>query len=202
MRTARAHGVVHPVPSSVAAPVKALLEEVRARHGHLPGLVRLLAHSPAALGGHLAFDRALANSVLPAAMRERIAIAVAASNACGPCLAVPKRRGREEAGLPEAELAAAREGASGERAARAALRFARALLAAADCVPDEALEAVRGASFGDAAVVEIAASFFLNGFNSCVTGLARVEMGNPEGVDGPSAASTESGVRAAPDETT
>jgi AhpD family alkylhydroperoxidase len=46
--------------------------------------------------------------VLPAALRERIAIAVAEANACGVCLAAHTHFGRNE-GLPEIELSQARD---------------------------------------------------------------------------------------------
>jgi uncharacterized peroxidase-related enzyme len=157
----------------VVAPAgsRELLEDAQSRRGSVSGLLRLLAHSPAALGGYLAFDQAMASAVLPAALRERIAVAVAAANRCSPCLAVHTKLGRA-AGLSEDELAAACDGASADPAAAAALRFAGALLRGAGRVSDEDLAAVRKASFGDAEIVEITAVVFLNAFTNAANGLA------------------------------
>jgi alkylhydroperoxidase family enzyme len=62
--------------------VSALLRDVRATYGTVPPLLRVMASSPALLRGYLAFATAMQDGVLPVELRERIAIAVAAGNAC------------------------------------------------------------------------------------------------------------------------
>ena len=64
-----------------------LLQTVEKQLGSVPNLFRLIANSPAALEGYLSLSGALAKGSLPAATRERIALAVAELNGCGYCLA-------------------------------------------------------------------------------------------------------------------
>lgn len=171
-------------PDAAPADSRALLEAARGERGDVSGLLRLLAHSPAALGGYLAFGRELAAGALPAAVRERIAIAVAATNRCTPCLDFHTRLGAA-AGLSGDELTAAREAASADTSAAAVLCFARSLLMDGGRVSDAELAAVRDAGFGDAEIVEIAAAVFVNAFTNAVNGLGWAGSGNGLGLDHP-----------------
>ena len=68
-----------PTPASIADAPEAsrpLLEAVHKQLGSVPNLFRLVANSPAGLAGYLGLNGALAGGRLPAATRERIAIAV------------------------------------------------------------------------------------------------------------------------------
>ena len=149
-----------------------LLDQVRSQMGFVPGLMRVLAHSPAALAGYLALRDALARGVLPVQLRERIGIAVAATNQCDACLTSHTRYGRD-AGLADDELDAARRLASADPASAAALGFAHALLETHGHVADADITAVRGAGFDDAAIVEIAAAVAWNMFANLVNNLAQ-----------------------------
>jgi alkylhydroperoxidase family enzyme len=64
-----------------------LLDQVQMIMGFVPTLMRVLAHSPAALAGYLSLRDALAMGLLPVHLREQIAITVAATNDCDVCLA-------------------------------------------------------------------------------------------------------------------
>ena len=68
------------------AAARPLLEAVKKQLGVVPNLFRLVANSPAALEGYVSLSGALAKGPLPAATRERIALAVAEINGCGYCL--------------------------------------------------------------------------------------------------------------------
>jgi AhpD family alkylhydroperoxidase len=77
------------IPASIEAAPEAsrpLLRAVEKQLGLVPNLFRLVATSPAALEGYLGMHGALAKGTLPAATRERIALAVAEQNACDYCL--------------------------------------------------------------------------------------------------------------------
>ncbi|HEX4557222.1 MAG TPA: carboxymuconolactone decarboxylase family protein [Xanthobacteraceae bacterium] len=158
-------------PATAVGPVKVLLDGVRKRLGRLPMLMRVLAHSPAALAGYLGLSGALAKGALPVQLRERIGIAVAEANRCGCCLAAHMEYGRA-AGLPDGELDAARDAGSVQPAAAAALRFARALLASGGHLAEADLANMRDAGFDDAAMVEIAAIVAVNAFSNTVNNLA------------------------------
>jgi hypothetical protein len=75
------------IPATITeAPVasQALLEGVQKKLGVTPNLFRLVSKSPSALQGYLGLLDALSRGTLPAATRERIALAVAELNRC-PC---------------------------------------------------------------------------------------------------------------------
>ena len=116
-----------PTPATIeAAPAAAqpLLQAVKKQLGMAPNLFRLVSNSPAALEGYLGLSGALAKGELPAATRERIALAVAEINGCDYCLSAHTYLGRNVAKLDEAEIAANRRGRSNDAKADAAVRFA------------------------------------------------------------------------------
>lgn len=147
-----------------AAPVAArpLLEAVKKQLGSVPNLFRLVSNSPAALQGYLGLSGALDKGSLPAATRERIALAVAEINGCGYCLAAHSYLGKNVAKLDAAEIAANRAGGSRDPKADAAVRFAVQVVRARGHVDDGALGAVRAAGYDDAQVVEIVLHVALN----------------------------------------
>ena len=63
-----------------------LLHAVNRQLGIAPNLFRMVSNSPAALEGYVGLSGALGKGVLPAATRERIALAVAEINGCSYCL--------------------------------------------------------------------------------------------------------------------
>jgi len=68
--------------------IRTLLDGVAAKRCSVSSnMMRVMANSPAVFDGYLSFGTALGKGVLPAALRERIAIAVAEANACCVCLA-------------------------------------------------------------------------------------------------------------------
>jgi alkylhydroperoxidase family enzyme len=74
-----------PTPAALAdAPEKSrpLLEAVNKQLGVVPNMFRLISTSPQALEGYLGLFGALGHGALPAATRERIALAVAEINGC------------------------------------------------------------------------------------------------------------------------
>ncbi len=64
-----------------------LYAAVKGALGMVPNLMQVLGNSPAALQGYLSLNGALAGGVLPAAVRERLALLVAEANGCDYCLA-------------------------------------------------------------------------------------------------------------------
>src|SRR5271155_2592629 len=104
-----------------------LLEAVKKQLGVVPNLFRLVATSPAALEGYVSLSGALGKGELPAANRERIALAVAEVNGCDYCLSAHTYLARNVAKLDDAEITANRNGASNDMKADAAIRFAAKL---------------------------------------------------------------------------
>ena len=112
------------IPATIEAAPEAsrpLLEQVTKQLGSAPNLFRLAAQSPAALEGYLGIFGALGKGRLPAATRERIALAIAEYNGCGYCLSAHTYLGANLAKLPPEEIAANRRGRSTDAKANAAV---------------------------------------------------------------------------------
>jgi uncharacterized peroxidase-related enzyme len=155
--------------------------------GMVPNMARVMANSPAVLGGYAAFSGALASGQLAPAIREQIALVVAQHNACDYCLSAHTLLG-QKAGLTAAQTEAARAGEAAEPKARAALALARAVLASSGGLADSDLAAARRAGLSDAelaeTVAEVAINVFTNFFNRAFDvdiDFPRVEAGTHAG---------------------
>ena len=169
------------LPSIAAAPAASqpLLEAVQKQVGSVPNLFRVVANSPAALEGYLAMSGALAKGALPAATRERIALAVAEVNGCNYCLAAHSLFGKNLAKLDDAEIAANRAGGSNDAKADAAVRFAVRIARERGHVGEAALQAVRAAGYSDAQLVEIVQHVALNTWTNYLNEVAATEIDFP-----------------------
>ena len=171
-----------PTPSSIAAAPaasQALLEAVNKQLGSVPNLFRLAATSPAALEGYLGMMGALAKGALPAATRERIALAVAEVNGCNYCLAAHTYLGKNLAKLDDVEIAANRAGTSHDPKADAAVRFAVQVTRSRGHAGEAALQAVRAAGWSDAQIVEIVQHVALNTWTNYLNEVAATEIDFP-----------------------
>lgn len=162
-------------PATIAdAPVAAqpLLEAVKKQIGSVPNLFRVVSNSPAALEGYLGLSGALAKGSLPAATRERIALAVAEINGCDYCLSAHSYLGKNVAKLDDAEILANRRGHSNDPKANAAVVFAAAVTKARGHVTDADVAAVRLAGYSDADIVEIVQHVALNSWTNYLNSVA------------------------------
>jgi uncharacterized peroxidase-related enzyme len=164
-----------------AAPAAAqpLLQAVKQQLGIVPNLFRLVANSPAALEGYLSLSGALAKGELPAATRERIALAIAQINGCDYCLSAHSYLGRNVAKLDDAEIAANRRGASNDLKADAAVRFAAKVAKLRGHVGNEDFAAVKAAGYTDAQVVEIVQHVSLNTWTNYINTVGQTEIDFP-----------------------
>jgi uncharacterized peroxidase-related enzyme len=171
-----------PTPATIAdAPAKAqpLLEAVNKQLGVVPNMFRLISTSPQALEGYLGLSGALGKGALPAATRERIALAVAEVNGCDYCLSAHTYLGRNLAHLDDAEITANRSGASNDPKADAAVRFAAKVARARGHVAEADLAAVRAAGYTDAQVVEIVQHVALNTWTNYVNEVFKTDIDFP-----------------------
>ncbi|MES2433619.1 MAG: carboxymuconolactone decarboxylase family protein [Pseudomonadota bacterium] len=169
-------------PASIAdAPLAAqpLLEAVKKQLGIVPNLFRVVSNSPAALEGYLGLSGALGKGTLPAATRERIALAVAEINGCGYCLSAHSYLGKNLAELDEAEILANRMGHSNDPKADAAVRFAALVTKARGQVSDDDLRAVKLAGYDDGQVVEIVLHVALNTWTNYINEVAQTVIDFP-----------------------
>jgi uncharacterized peroxidase-related enzyme len=172
---------IHTPATIDAAPEasRALLTAVGKQLGTVPNLFRMVANSPAALEGYVSLSGALAKGALPAATRERIALAIAEANGCEYCLSAHTYLGRHVAKLGDAEMAANRDGASQDPVADAAVRFARQVLDQRGQVGDADVQAVRGAGYTDGQIVEIVQHVALNVWTNYINNVARTVVDFP-----------------------
>jgi uncharacterized peroxidase-related enzyme len=171
-----------PTPASIEASPEAsqpLLQGVKKQLGVVPNLFRLVATSPAALQGYLALSGALGKGELPAATRERLALAVAEINGCNYCLSAHSYLGKNLVRLDDAEIAANRGGGSNDLTADAAVRFAVTVTRLRGHVSDEALGAVRAAGYTDAQIIEIVQHVALNTWTNYINEVAKTEIDFP-----------------------
>ncbi len=156
-----------------------LLRQVEKQLGSAPNLFRLAARSPAALEGYLGLSGALGKGRLPAATRERVALAIAEYNGCGYCLSAHTYVGTKLAGLDAAEIAANRAGRSNDARADAAVRFALRVAETRGHVADADLQAVRDGGYDDAQIIEIVQHVALNVWTNYLNEVARTEIDFP-----------------------
>ncbi len=165
-----------PTPATIeAAPAASqpLLQAVKKQLGIAPNLFRLVAVSPAALEGYISLSGALGKGDLPAATRERIALAVAEINGCDYCLSAHTYLGRNVA------ITANRNGASNDTKADAAVRFAVKVTKLRGHVPSEDFAAVKAAGYTDAQVIEIVQHVALNTWTNYINSVAQTEIDFP-----------------------
>lgn len=170
------------IPASIDASPDAsqpLLRAVEKQLGTVPNLFRLAGVSPAALEGYLGVFGALGKGRLPAATRERIALAVAEFNGCNYCLSAHTYLGTHLAKLDDAEIAANRAGFSNDAKADAAVRFAVKVANQRGRVGSDDLRAVRDAGYDDAQIIEIVQHVALNVWTNYLNEVARTEIDFP-----------------------
>lgn len=156
-----------------------LLEAVGKQLGSVPNLFRLVATSPQALEGYLAMSGALAKGALPAATRERIALAVAQINGCDYCLSAHTFMGKNLARLDDAEITANRNGASNDTKADAAVRFAASVANTRGHIADADFAAVKLAGYSDAQIIEIVQHVALNVWTNTFNNVFQTEVDFP-----------------------
>jgi uncharacterized peroxidase-related enzyme len=169
-------------PATIAAAPeasRALLEGVKQQLGIAPNLFRMVANSPAALQGYVGLLGALGKGALAAATHERIALAIAEFNACDYCLSAHTYLGKNVAKLDESEIAANRNGTSGDSRADAAVGFAVKVARSRGHVSDEDVRAVRAAGYTDGEIVEIVQHVALNTWTNYVNSVARTDIDFP-----------------------
>jgi uncharacterized peroxidase-related enzyme len=171
-----------PTPATIeAAPAasQSLLHAVKKQLGMVPNLFRMVANSPAALEGYLGLSAALGKGELPAATRERIALAIAEINGCGYCLSAHSYLGKNLAKLDDAEIAANRAGGSHDAHADAAVRFAASVATQRGHVSAQELAAVRAAGYSDAQLIEMVLHVALNTWTNYINEVAGTDIDFP-----------------------
>ena len=160
------------------AQTQEILTAVKSKMGMVPNLISALSQSTAAVNSYLAFSQNLSEGVLPARLREQIALAVGEANSCGYCVSAHSMIAKG-AGLSTDEVAAARGADASDEKERAALQFVQAMVRERGRVSDSDFENLRNAGFGDTEIVEIVAHVALNTFTNYFNHVANTEIDFP-----------------------
>jgi uncharacterized peroxidase-related enzyme len=133
----------------------------------------------AALKGYLSLSDALGKGELPAATRERIALAVAEVKGCDYCLSGHTYLARNVAKLDDAEITANCNGASNDIKPDAAVRFAVKVTKLRGHVSSEDFQAVKAAGYTDAQITEIVQHVALNTWTKYINSVAQTDIDFP-----------------------
>jgi uncharacterized peroxidase-related enzyme len=152
-----------------------LLAQVKKSVGQTPNMTKVMANSPALLKSWLVLSGAVAGGTLPAAVRERLAIATAQLNGCEYCLSAHTYLGANIAKVAAAELDNARKGQSDDPHVAALLKLSNDIAANAGDVDDADVEAARDAGVTDEEIGEIVANLALNVLTNYFNVLAHVD---------------------------
>ncbi|WP_030693416.1 carboxymuconolactone decarboxylase family protein [Streptomyces globisporus] len=167
-------------PENATGETAALFTTTHQALGLVPNLARVMANSPAVLKGYLGLFTALSTQgILPADVRESIALLVAQENESDYCLSVHAFCGTKLAGLSAAETTRARRGTADDRRIAAVLDLAAVVLRDRGSVTDEQLAAARRAGLSDGQVVEVIAHVALNVFTNYLSSAARLDIDWP-----------------------
>jgi uncharacterized peroxidase-related enzyme len=164
--------------SATPADSKVLLDAVQKKLGVVPNLFKTFAHSPAVLKFYLSQGEALATGVLPAALREQIAIVTAGANQCDYCASAHTLLGKG-AGVDATEATANLKGHSSNAKTQAALTFAKAIVEHRGRLTTNQLQAIRAAGFSEAEIVEIIAHVSMNIFTNYFNHIAETVVDFP-----------------------
>lgn len=165
-------------PATATGPLASLFATLKAKLGAIPNVFRTFAQAPAVFEGYFGLSGALAKGVLPAKVREQIALAIGEANGCEYCLSAHSLTGKH-AGLSPAEIEAARRGESADPKTAAILRLAFAVLAERGAVSDNDLAVARATGVTDAEIIEIVGNVALNVLTNYTNNVARTEVDFP-----------------------
>lgn len=166
-------------PETATGQARQLLNQVHAKLGRTPNMMRAMAASPAVLEAYLAFSGALAGGQLTAKLREQIALTVAEANACQYCLSAHTAIGKM-VGLGESDIESARQSAASDPKTEAALKLARAVALQRGRVGDDDVARARQAGYTDAEIAEIVAAVALNAFTNYFNLVGETEIDFPK----------------------
>lgn len=149
-------------------------------NGFLPNLLGVLANAPTALETYQVVGAINGRNSLSPAEREIVQITAATYNGCGFCVAGHTKLATKKLQLPQEFVDALRNTkALSDPKHNALAQFTLQVLEHRGQVPDEALEQLRAAGYGDAQAVDVVLGVSLATLCNYVNNLARTPI-NPE----------------------
>jgi uncharacterized peroxidase-related enzyme len=145
------------------------------RDGRSLNIYRTLAHAPAALDAYLSVRKALSRGSFSPQLREKLAIAISATNGCDYC--VPAHTaGALSLGVSPDEIEDAKVGHATDAREDAILTLAQALAEKRGWISDEEVALARAAGVGDADVMEIVAHIAANTLSNYANHVAGTDV--------------------------
>ncbi|MGD9548365.1 MAG: carboxymuconolactone decarboxylase family protein [Candidatus Krumholzibacteriia bacterium] len=172
-------------PTTTDGQARKIFDGVKEKIGMVPNLYRIMGHSPAALEAYLAINEKLEGSILGPAVREKVALAVSQRNRCGYCLSAHAMIATQMAGVPEPEVALAREARGNDDHETALLALASQIVENRGWIADEVFDRMRGAGVTDGEFVEVVALVAALTFSNYTNHLARTPLDFPPAPDLP-----------------
>ena len=171
---------IAPVDPGLPGPAADILAAVKQKLGKVPNILATMANAPAAVDAYLAFGAALDGGVLPATLREQIALTVAGANECDYCASAHSFIAKS-LGVPGDEATRNLLGESQDAKTAAILRFTREVVHNRASFADGAsvLNELRNAGVNDAEIVEIVATIAINIFTNYFNHIAGTNVDFP-----------------------
>ncbi len=169
---------IQPLAAGNAGPADEVLQAVKQKIGVVPNIYATMAHSPATLKGFLGFGEALAGGVLPASIREQIALTVAGENGCDYCASAHTAIARGT-GVSAEEAELNLDGKSSDQRVAAILEFARLVVEKRGSLDEGELDQLRASGISDEEVVEIIAAVAVNLFTNYFNHIAGTQIDFP-----------------------
>jgi uncharacterized peroxidase-related enzyme len=149
-------------PATATGEVAELYDRTKKTIGAIPNMTTHMANSPAVLKAWLELSGTLSRGVLPAAVRERLALSTAEFNRCSYCLSAHTFMAKNVSKLDPAEVDRAREATSEDAHIDAVLKLSDAILRGRGSVAKTDIDDARNAGVTDAEITEIIANIALN----------------------------------------
>ena len=162
-------------PEDATGVAKDLLAQVQKGLGRVPNMTKVMANSPALLKSYLALSAAVGSGTLPAAVRDRLAIATAQLNGCEYCLSAHTYIGSNVSKVTADELDSARRSDSTNPHVAALLTLSSAIAENAGDVAEDTIAEAREAGVTNEEIGELVANLALNVLTNYFNVLARVE---------------------------
>ncbi|MGQ4513441.1 carboxymuconolactone decarboxylase family protein [Streptomyces sp. DW26H14] len=162
-------------PATATGKAADLLAGVQKTLGLTPNMTKVMANRPALLKGYLALNGALSEGVLPAPVRERLALATAEYNGCEYCLSAHTYIGANIAKIDAVELESARDAKAADAHTQALLTLSDTIARGHGQVDDAALQTARDAGATDDEIGEVVGHLALNVLTNYFNVLARVD---------------------------
>lgn len=144
----------------------------------LPGFLRLMAKSPAALKAYVLADDALVHGQITPRERELIALLVGEINGCRYSLSAHQALA-QGLGLSDEEIRLARQASAVDARTTALLHFVQTVVLQRGDISEEDFRAVRQAGISDAQLIETLAHIALNIFTDYFNTVAQTQTDFP-----------------------